>query len=302
MDKMLEKFEGSILGLSIGDALGMPTEWFTKEEIAEKYGLIDNFVDPKNKFNGILKAGQYTDDTDQTIAILNSFDVRGFNNDIFIKELIKWYNNNPVGIGPTSTKAIEKLIEGDTTGCDSRTCGSSMRVGPLGLFYFGEYDKLKEITIKATKLTHNNDEAIAGALSIAFFVAESVNHVKSEKSIKRCAKFIEDVSYDFSEKILLINDLNSADEAYNLFNTGLPAIECVPSAIATFLRTDTFKDGMISCVNAGGDTDSMGSMYGAIAGAYYGVSNIPEIWIAGLQNKDLLVDLSKKLYKLRFKK
>jgi ADP-ribosylglycohydrolase len=59
---------------------------------------------------------------------------------------------------------------------------------------------------------------------------------------------------------------------------------------------------MISCVNAGGDTDSMGSMYGAIAGAYYGVSNIPEIWIAGLQNKDLLVDLSKKLYKLRFKK
>ena len=68
------------------------------------------------------------------------------------------------------------------------------------------------------------------------------------------AKFIEDVSYDFSEKILLINDLNSADEAYDLFKTGLPAIECVPSAIATFLRTDTFKDGMISCVNAGGDT------------------------------------------------
>jgi len=120
MDKMLEKFQGSILGLSIGDAIGMPAEWFTKEEISEKYGIIDRFLDPKNKFDGILKAGNYTDDTDQMIAILNSFDEYGFNKEIFIQELIKWYKRDPIGIGSTSKKAIQKLIEGDRSGVDSR--------------------------------------------------------------------------------------------------------------------------------------------------------------------------------------
>ncbi|ABR55389.1 ADP-ribosylation/Crystallin J1 [Methanococcus vannielii SB] len=302
MDKMLEKFQGSIFGLAIGDALGMPSEWLTSEEIKEKYGVIDDFLEPRNKFEGILKAGTYTDDTDQMIAILKSFDDSGFNNEIFIQELIKWYKRNPIGIGSTSKKAIQKLIEGDKTGCNSSSSGSAMRVGPLGLYYYDNYGKLKETTIEATKLTHNSPEAIAAALSVAFFVAESINGEKSEKSVEKCSKFIEDISLTFSEKIMSIANLSSPKEAYDFFKTGLDATECVPSAISGFVLTNSFKEGMISVVNAGGDTDSMGSMYGAISGAYYGIKDIPNNWTFRIKDKELFYELSKKLHHLKFEK
>jgi len=192
------------------------------------------------------------------------------------------------------------LIQGDRSGVDSRTSGSSMRVGPLGLYYYDNYSKLKEITIETTRLTHNNNDAVAAALSVAFFVAESVNEVKPEIAVQNCSKFIEDISTEFSERILSINDLKSANEAYDIFKTGLDSMECAPSAIASFVKTNGFKEGMIACVNAGGDTDSMGSMYGAIAGAYYGVEDIPDIWISGIQNKNMLFKLSNNLYALKF--
>ena len=62
------------------------------------------------------------------IAILNSFDEYGFNKEIFIQELIKWYKRDPIGIGSTSKKAIQKLIEGDRSGVDSRTVITSYSI------------------------------------------------------------------------------------------------------------------------------------------------------------------------------
>ena len=61
-------------------------------------------------------------------------------------------------------------------------------------------------------------------------------------------------------------------------------MEAVPPAIASFLLTDSFKDAVVTGINLGGDTDTIGAMTGAIAGAYYGYSQIPEEWIQGLEN------------------
>jgi ADP-ribosylglycohydrolase len=55
---------------------------------------------------------------------------------------------------------------------------------------------------------------------------------------------------------------------------------------------------MLKCINAGGDTDSLASMYGAMAGAYYGFKNIPKEWIECLNNKDYIYELANYLYQL----
>jgi ADP-ribosylglycohydrolase len=64
----------------------------------------------------------------------------------------------------------------------------------------------------------------------------------------------------------------------------LRAIESVPAAIGAFVLTDSFRDGVVLAVNLGGDTDTIGAMAGAIAGAYYGYSQIPQEWLDPLEN------------------
>jgi ADP-ribosylglycohydrolase len=96
--------------------------------------------------------------------------------------------------------------------------------------------------------------------------------------------------------------METVEEGYELFGTGMDAIECVPSAILTFYLTDDFKAGMIKAVNAGGDTDSLGCIYGAIAGTYYGFNNMPERWVKGIKNRDYLISLADYLHSLKFQR
>jgi poly(ADP-ribose) glycohydrolase ARH3 len=58
----------------------------------------------------------------------------------------------------------------------------------------------------------------------------------------------------------------------------------VPAAIGAFVLTESFRDAVVLAVNLGGDTDTIGAMAGAIAGAYYGYSEIPQAWLDPLEN------------------
>ena len=69
------------------------------------------------------------------------------------------------------------------------------------------------------------------------------------------------------------------------YRLSLRAIESVPAAIGAFLLTTCFKDAVALAVNLGGDTDTIGAMAGAIAGAYYGYGQIPEAWVSRLENR-----------------
>jgi ADP-ribosylglycohydrolase len=241
---MLNKFKGCFVGLAIGDAMGMPSEGLTKEEIKSTYGIIEDYKNPENHFKGYLKAGQYTDDTQQTIALAKAITKEGFSKELFIKNLIEWYKNEPRGVGPTSEKVIKNLINGKLEGIDSKTCGAAMRVAPLAL-YCRNLNELKKNIIEASKITHNNDEAIAGALAVGFFIFNALKDRKEGGLLTECGKFVKDICPKFSEKIELIKDIRDVEEGFEIFGTGMDAIECVPSAILCFLRTNNFKDAII---------------------------------------------------------
>jgi poly(ADP-ribose) glycohydrolase ARH3 len=71
-----------------------------------------------------------------------------------------------------------------------------------------------------------------------------------------------------------------------LYGLSLKAIESVPAAIGAFVLTHSFRDAVVLAVNLGGDTDTIGAMAGAMAGAYYGYAQIPEGWCNSLENRD----------------
>ena len=298
MANIKDKIFGSVFGAVIGDALGMPTENLTKEEIKKLYGFVDNYVEPKNYLSGKLNKGEWTDDTEQAICLIKSLIKEGINIEKFAKCLIAWRNKNPPDIGLTSLMAIDKLIKNDYSGVDSSSCGAAMRIYPLGIVFHNNPHKLKEEVIKASKITHNNKTAIAGALAIAFFVSRALNNKKDFNLLDECYNYIKDIDDEFAKKLLEIKNFKDIDKAHNYFGTGVKTEEVVPSAIATYLLTNNFKEGMLKCINAGGDTDSLASMYGAMAGAYYGFKSIPKEWIEGLNNKDYIYELANYLYQL----
>ncbi|AIJ05506.1 dinitrogenase reductase activating glycohydrolase [Methanocaldococcus bathoardescens] len=303
MEKMKNKIFGSVFGAVIGDALGMPTENLTKEEIKKLYGFVDNYVEPKNYLAGKLSKGEWTDDTEQAICLIKSLIKEGVDIKKFANCLIAWKNKNPPDIGLTSLMAIEKLENNDYSGVDSSSCGAAMRIYPLGIVFYNNLNKLKEEVIKVSKITHNNKTAIAGALSIAFFVSSALKDKKDFSLLDSCHNYIKDIDEEFAKKLLEIKNFKNFDELshiYDYFGTGVKTEEVVPSAIATYLLTKNFKNGMIKCINAGGDTDSLASMYGAMAGAYYGFKNILKEWIEGLKNKDYIYELANYLYQLTF--
>jgi poly(ADP-ribose) glycohydrolase ARH3 len=68
------------------------------------------------------------------------------------------------------------------------------------------------------------------------------------------------------------------------YGLSLRAIESVPAAIGAFVLTNSFREAVVMAVNLGGDTDTIGAMAGAVAGAYYGLDQIPQEWIDPLEN------------------
>ncbi|WP_423793144.1 ADP-ribosylglycohydrolase family protein [Methanocaldococcus indicus] len=289
----MNKIYYSVFGAVVGDALGMPTENLRKEEIKELYGYVDDYVEPKNYLKGKLKKGQWTDDTEQAIALMKSLEKEGVNIGKFAKYLIEWAEKNPPDIGLTTLKAIEKLKNNDFSGVDGESCGAAMRIYPIPLYY-KDLKIIKREIIKSSKITHNNPKAIAGALAIGFFVYKALNDEKNLKLLDECYTYIKDIDKEIAKRILEIKNFEDVDDAYNYFGTGVLAKEVVPSAIATYLLTDNFKEGMLKCINAGGDTDSLASMYGAIAGAYY--EDIPKRWITNLYNREYIESLIKEVF------
>ena len=87
-----DRFRGCLLGVAVGDALGMPTEGYTAREISSKFGMIRVMMPaPEGHFHSGLCAGQFTDDTEETLILAESIiEADGFSPDRFAKKLTAW--------------------------------------------------------------------------------------------------------------------------------------------------------------------------------------------------------------------
>jgi hypothetical protein len=63
-------------------------------------------------------------------------------------------------------------------------------------------------------------------------------------------------------------------------------IDALEAALWSFYNTDTYAEGLLKAVNLGGDADTVGAIYGQLAGAYYSLEAIPSRWIQGLASNE----------------
>ena len=324
MDKT-NKYLGGLLGGALGDAMGAATETRSTSQIIERFGsLVSDIIEPPDDvFARGFKRGSVTDDfslaytTIQTILYYNG----EVSDEIAKKALINW-SKTPYYVlaGPTTVRAVNKMlgvpvdesmnfIKYDSAkGSD----GGAMKISPIGLISNGDVDKALKATVTICKPTHFNSTALSGACAVAAAVSEATKDDATVDSIietglkgaafgdtyarKSNAELANPSVY---KRIVLAVEIakkcngdmaRAMQEIEDIIGSGLSASEAVPCAFGLFKAAngDTFK-AIKAAVNIGGDTDTVATIVGAIAGTYEAYYNEEYLnLINEVNNYDLL--------------
>ncbi len=310
-ETLKSKYTGCMVGAAIGDALGKQNEGQSREDILSR-GYVTDYGEAEAGCPGEkLRAGQYTDDTEQMIVLAQSIiDCGGFDVEDFAVRIARWgvdALNDPVRkslVGPSSAAAIAKLNSGISwkeAGSGIPSCGSAMRVAPIGLFYAD----LKEIESNAALSsvpTHNSKGAIAGAVAVAIAVRCALDGMDCFELIKEASARASKHDINLGKKIGLSYRLRTEQpqEVFIRLGTSYLVYETVPCAFYCFSKHfEEPEKAVIEAANAGGDTDSIACVTGALCGALHGVGSFPQRWINGLENKDLIENLAGGLLETR---
>ena len=299
---MKDKFVGAILGLAIGDALGMPFEGWTSRDIRKKWDR-KSFLSRAG-----LKPGQFTDDT--MLAILHAeslIDKGDVDPGDIARKFVDWYKKGDTrGMGKITTEAVEKLLKGISWkesgigGEMAASNGGAMRIAPVALFFHDDLNLLKEKVKLAVEITHKNPEAVKGAQAVAYAVALACRgDVNPNILLRETAKYIgeSELAKKLEKAQGYLGEGFPPMDALPLLGISAYVVESVPSALYCFaFSPDSYLGSVVNAVMAGGDTDTIAAIAGAISGAFNGVGGIPEKWLNGIERKDYLVSLGEKLY------
>jgi ADP-ribosylglycohydrolase len=306
---MIDRAYGALIGGAIGDAMGMPASFFTREKIKRVYGYITDFLEPAAEaqpYHGNLKAGEITDDTMESIIISNILIKNaGFGQDAFIAAMREWAVNykmlESTVIGPSTRKFLEAIVENrdpSETAMFSTTNGSAMRVAPVGVKYHYDLKECIRVAAETSLPSHSSRPCVAAACAVAAAVAAGVSGGYTPQEVMEAsyegALYGESVGLDItapsvSKRILLAKEIvdrnrdkgmiTVLDELVGIIGAGMQAYESAPFSLGVFYAVNgNAKEGIIAAVNGGDDADTNGAICGNICGAYSGAAEIPEVW------------------------
>jgi ADP-ribosylglycohydrolase len=288
----LDRAYGALLGLAIGDALGMPTQLLAYTDVAERYGVLDGFH-PGPRDHPIaagLSAGHVTDDTDQAVIVGRLLVAGGGRLDPyeFVAELQSWEHRMIAAgsadlLGPSTKRALERIAGGEdiaTAGRDGTTNGAAMRIAPVGIVVAPEpLERLVEVVRQVSRPTHGAAVAIAGASAVAAVVSAGIDGLPFERGLELAVQAGPELAELIRRAVALIAGV-VPDDALSIIDsqigTSLATEESVPAAfaIASLCPADPW-DAARYAASLGGDADTIAAMAGAMVGACCGASRFP---------------------------
>ncbi|XP_040580145.1 ADP-ribosylhydrolase ARH3 [Lepeophtheirus salmonis] len=327
-------FRGCMIGAVIGDAMGSPVEckyWngISEERVRKEFEY--------NEEGERLK--RYTDDTamarELAQALIESKDgsfpsartiaTRFYQS--YFKEPLRGYGSGVVSVFKALKESNAEIpflpASKQFNGLGSYGNGASMRVHPIALYSYHLSDKkMLQYVETVSKLTHFHNEGVNGALIQCMAVRLALRHdLHFLNSLLELSKDMVDTDNSsgendetFASQIKLIESKlkDSVEDIPIDLGNDISALKSVPTSIFSFLKTkdsttpfddidSPFQRALMTAISFGGDTDTIASMTGAIAGAWYGESGIPSFlmdqceWIEGARTTaDALYELIEK--------
>lgn len=317
---------GSLWGLAIGDALGMPTQDLTLATIRADYGRITSLL-PAGPSQLIAKgapAGMITDDTEQALILARLLAADGrIDPQRFCSEMLGWEESMIARgsldlLGPSTKRALLEIRGGASpadAGKTGTTNGAAMRVAPVGIAVPSEPTALLvTAVVEASNITHGTSGALAGAAAVAGVVSSALEGANKDEALAYGLEAAEaaaklgnpvmapDLALRTRWAIPFLEQATDKEAAlYHVIGTSMQSHESVVAALAITALEISDWEAVCLAASAGGDTDTVAAMVGAMRGALSGI----ETWPVGVvdtiatQNDLTFDDLAAALLKRR---
>ena len=307
----LQRFRGCLLGLAAGDALGTTLEFrspgsFTPIEEMTGGGPFH------------LQPGQWTDDTSMALCLAESLiecsQAKGqaFDPRDQMERYLRWYHHGHLSstgrcfdIGVTCRQALQRFERtqepfSGSTDPYSAGNGSLMRLAPVVLAYSQHPEQAIHFAGESSRTTHAAPAAVDACRYYAALLVGALQGVPKADLLSGHYSPIP----GYWQAHLLAPEI--AEIASGTFKTRQPpeikgsgyVVRSLEAALWAFYHSSSFRQGCLLAANLGDDADTTAAIYGQLAGAFYGESDIPEAWRALLTQASLIADFAGQLYHL----
>lgn len=316
----IKQIKAVMLGHAVGDALGVPVEFCSREELDE------NPVTTMMGWGSYpVPEGCWSDDTSMALATLDSLKNGRIDYDEIMKNFVAWCTENkytPTGemfdIGRTCMGAIRNYLVAD--GKTALECGLSdehsngngslMRIHPMAMYLYYKgipREEAIEIIHNTSAITHAHPRSKLGCE----IYARVLWAILDDSTKWSCAKALEEIQqekgncdsdefylyYRMLVKRIAMSYLHRENpdkykhiEREEISSTGY-VVDTLEAAIWCILTTKDYKECVLKAVNLGGDTDTIAAIAGGLAGAMYGLDAIPQEWLDVLKKRKYIEEM-----------
>ena len=291
---LTDKFRGCLVGLACGDAVGTTLEFRPRGTFKPLCDMIGG-----GPFS--LQAGEWTDDTSMALCLAESLiDKNGFDPRDQMDRYLRWFKQGHLSctgscfdIGLTVRKSLEhytQTSEPFSGPSDPLTAGngSIMRLAPIPIFFYPDVSAAENHATESSRTTHGAIECIDACRLLSSIICRAWDGVSKEAVLFGhapgfCPAIDAIAGGTYSQK----NEPTIKSDGY--------VVNSLEAALWCFLKTDSFKEAILLAANLGSDADTTAAICGQVAGAFYGMSAIPQAWLSRLAWLDRIIDFADRL-------
>lgn len=293
-----DKLTGSLQGLVVGDALGTTIEFARRDTVPPVTDIVGG-----GPFQ--LEAGQWTDDTSMALCIAASLtETDSYNPADQLERFVRWrdegYMSSNGRCFDIGTQTSSGLYDYERTGepyreeTTSRNSGngSLMRLAPVPMAFSDNIKLAGELSADSSRTTHPSLECQEACGTYGQLIASAINGSTKDELFAFAKELASTVT---SSKIADVLNGSYALKTRDQISSSGYVVDSLEAALWAFASSDDFEQGALLAVNLADDADTVGAIYGQLAGAYYGKSGIPERWIEKLHAADMIESLAKQI-------
>ena len=288
-----DRTHGCLLGLAVGDAIGMPVE-------ARRRGSFEPITSMVGGGAFNRPAGHWTDDTAMAICLAESLlDCEGFDARDQMDRYCRWARRDDLGdtgtnfdIGMTIASALARYMEtaepfAGSKEPDTAGNGCIMRLAPVPMYFRQDVEAAGHWSGESSRTTHGTAECVDASRLFGRILSRAL-----QGASKPDALFADADDFSGAPSIEAIARGGYVEKSEDEIKGTGYVVESLEAALWCFHHAADYRSAVLMAANLGEDADTTAAVCGQVAGAHYGSSAIPSEWLEPLLMRDNLEQLA----------
>jgi len=293
---LTDRAQGALLGLACGDAVGTTVEFKLR-------GMFHPLTDMVGGGPFRLQPGQWTDDTAMALCLGESLlEKGGFDALDQMERYVRWFRHgylSPTGrCFDVGNAVMEALLEFEKTGepfagstePNRAGNGSIMRLAPVVLFYFPDPEAVDRYSAESSRTTHGAEEAVGACRILGGILHAALSGMGKEEVLQS----VQPADWMSPGLQGVVNGGYREKPRDGISATGY-VVHSLEAALWSFWTTNSFREAILAAANLGDDADTTAAICGQVAGAHYGVGEIPRGWRERVWEGERILEMARDL-------